>query len=220
MPSKLTRPLTLIPLAILLLITLIAAIPHQGLPNPAIFQGTASIGDQPAPEGTTLIACVADPECEKTNSNTDTVQADGKFIALTATGTDHNQIGSATVYFFIVNDHGRVQANETAVYGSSDPTQLFFQVTLTFPSLPTPVPTPTPTPVATPTPTPPPTPTPTPTPVPTPPPTPTPPPPPETALPIPGEPLVPQLAQTILYIGITLLVLGTATLLYTRRRLN
>ena len=219
-----------LPVALLLygavLLALLGATPYQGLPNPAIFQGTATVDGQPAPEGTLLVACVANRECAPDHSNPalaragDTVNAEGRFIALTAQGTDHSQIGTATVYFFLINEHGRVQAEETATYGSSGLTQLFFQQDLTFGVAPTPEPTPTPTPVATPTPAPTPVPTPVPTAVPTPPPTPTPAPTADTALPIPGEPLVPQLANVVLYGGIALLILGAAGLLYARRRLS
>ena len=209
-----------------MLLALVGATPHQGLPNPAIFQGAVTVDGQPAAEGTLIVACVANQECAPGHADPalnvagDTVNASGRVIALTATGTDHSQIGTATVYFFLINEHGRVQAEETAIYGSSDPTQLFFQQNLTFGTAPTPTAVATPTP-ATPVPTPAtPVPTQVATPVPTAPPTPTPPPAPETALPIPGEPLVPQLAQAILYGGIALLVLGTVALLYARRRLS
>ncbi len=220
----------ILPVALLLygavLLALLGATPYQGLPNPAIFQGKATVDGQPAPEGTLLVACVANLECAPGHPGLgldragDTVNAEGRFIALTAQGTDHSQIGTATVYFFLINEHGRVQAEETATYGSSDLTQLFFQQDLTFGAAPTPAPTPTPTPT-TPVPTPAtPVPTPVPTPVATPFATPTPAPTADTALPIPGEPLVPQLANVVLYGGIALLVLGAAGLLFARRRLN
>ena len=206
------------------LLSLLGATSHQGLPNPAIFQGTATVDGQPAPEGTLLLACVANEECAPDHSDPDlnragdTVRANGRFIALTATGTDHSQIGTATVHFFLINEHGRIKAEETAIYGSSDASKLFFQQDLTFGAAATPTPTATPTPVPTPTPTP--TPPPTPTPTPTPPPTPTPAPTAGLALPIPGEPLVPQLANVVLYGGIVLLIVGAAGLLYARRRLS
>ena len=209
------------------LLALLGATPHQGLPNPAIFQGSVTIDGEPAPEGTLIVACVANKECGPDHADPafqrvgDTVNATGRLIALTAQGTDHAQIGNATVYFFLINDHGRVEAGETAIYGSSDPTTLFFQQNLTFGAAATPEPTPTPaTPTPTPTPaTPEPTPTPA-TPTPTPPQTPTAAPTPETDLPIPGEPLVPQLANVVLYGGIALLIVGSAGLVYARRRLS
>ena len=208
------------------LLALLAATPFQGIPpSPAIFTGVAMVDGEPAPEGTVLVACVDNLVCAPDHPNAefrrdgDTVGLDGKFWALIAQGVSETQRGRATVHFFIISEHGRVKAEETATYGSSSPTDLIFTQNLTFGAAPTPAPTPTPTPaptpVATPTtaPTAPPTPTPTfatPTPAPT----------PDTALPIPGEPLVPQLAQATLYGGIALLLLGTAALIYTRRRLN
>ena len=181
---------------------------------------------QPAPEGTLIVACVDNLVCAPDHTDPqyrregDEVVADGKFQALIAQGVSESQRGRATVHFFIINEHGRVKAQETATYGSSSPTELIFTQDLTFGVAPTPEPTPTPTPVATPTPAPTPVPTPVPTAVPTPPPTPTAAPTPETDLPIPGEPLVPQLANVVLYGGIALLIVGAAGLLYARRRLS
>ena len=205
-----------------ILLALLGATPAQGIPpSPAIYTGTATVDGQPAPEGTVLVACVDNLVCGPDNpthrASADTVGAGGKFFALTAQGTDRIQRGRATVHFFMINQHGRVKAEETTTYGTTSDTDLIFTQNLTFGAAPTPVPTPTPE-VVTPT-TAPPTPIP-PTETPTPPPTPTTPPPPPTALPIPGEPLLPQLAQSILYGGIALLVLGTAALLYARRHLN
>ena len=206
-----------------LMLVLLGATSSQGIPpSPAIYNGIATVDGAPVPEGTMLVACVANQLCAPDNPDypaaADTTDANGQFQVLTAQGTEQSQRGSATVYFFIINEHGRVRASETTTYGTSSPVDLIFTQNLTFASIPAATPTPTPVPTATPTP--PPTPTPTPTPVPTPPPTPTPPPPPETALPIPGDPLVPHIAQAILYGGLALLVLGAATLIYTRRRLN
>ncbi len=208
-----------------MLFALLGAVPQQGLPNPAIYTGVAMVGDQPAPEGTVLVACVDNLVCGPDNADfpatPDTVAADGMFFVLTAQGTDPAQRGRATVHFFIVNDHGRVKAQETTIYGGASGSQLIFQQNLTFGEAPTPEPTPTPaTPTPTPTPaTPEPTPTPA-TPTPPPPQTPTAAPTPETDLPIPGEPLVPQLANVVLYGGIALLIVGSAGLVYARRRLS
>ena len=209
------------------LLALVAAVPHQGIPpSPVIFTGTATADGQPAPEGTLLVACVDNLVCGPDHSDPDflrdgdTVGAGGRFVALIAQGVTESQRGRATVHFFLINEHGRIKAQETATYGSSSPTELIFTQDLTFGVAPTPEPTPTPTPVATPTPAPTPVPTPVPTAVPTPPPTPTPAPTADTALPIPGEPLVPQLANVVLYGGIALLIVGSAGLLYARRRLS
>ena len=207
------------------LLALLAATPYQGIPpSPAIYTGTATVNGVPAGEGTLLVACVDNLVCAPDHEDPmfrrdgDTVGPNGVFSALIAQGLTEAQRGRATVHFFLINDHGRVKAAETTTYGSSSPVDLIFQQNLTFGTAATPTPTPTPPP--TPTPTPPPTPTPTPTPVPTPPPTPTAAPTPDTALPIPGEPLVPQLANVVLYGGIALLVLGAGGLLYARRRLS
>ena len=210
------------------LVALLAATPHQGIPpSPAIYTGAATVNGEPAPEGTVLVACVENQVCAPDHEDPnlrrdgDTVGANGRFSALIAQGASESQRGRATVHFFLINDHGRIKAQETTTYGSTNPTDLIFSQNLTFGAAPTPEPTPTP---ATPTPTPTPaTPTPTPTPAtptPTPPPTPSAAPTPDTALPIPGEPLVPQLANVVLYGGIALLIVGSAGLVYARRRLS
>ena len=205
------------------LVALLAAAPHQGIPpSPVIFTGTATADGQPAPEGTLLVACVDNLVCGPDHSDPDflrdgdTIGAGGRFVALIAQGVTESQRGRATVHFFLINEHGRIKAQETATYGSSSPTELIFTQDLTFGAAARPVPTATPTPAPTPTPTP----TPPPTPTPTPPPTPTAAPTPDTALPIPGDPLVPQLANVVLYGGIALLIVGAAGLLYARRRLS
>lgn len=213
-----------------LMIALLGATSSQGIPpSPAIYTGTATVDGVPAPDGTAapagtmLVACVENQVCGPDNpdypATVDITDASGMFHVLTAQGTSESQKGRATVYFFIINEHGRVRAQETTTYGTTSPTDLIFTQNLTFSSVPAATATPTPT---TPPPTPAPsTPTPTPaTPPPTPPPTPTAPPPPATALPIPGDPLVPQIAQGILYGGIALLILGAASLIYGRRRLQ
>ena len=207
------------------LLAVLAATPHQGIPpSPAIYTGVATVNGEPAPEGTLLIACVENQVCapdhaeDRYRRDTDTVGPNGQFSALIAQGLTEAQRGRATVHFFIINENGRVKAQETATYGSSSATDLIFTQNLTFGAPPTPVPTATPTPAPTPTPTP--TPPPTPTPTPTPPPTPTAAPAAGLAPPIPGEPLVPQLANVVLYGGIALLIVGAAGLLYARRRLS
>ena len=215
------------------LLSLLAAKPYQGvgiLPFPDIFTGSATVNGEPAPEGSQLVACVDNQECGPEHENPllqtaegdGIVGANGSFTLLTAQGTEEVQrTNRVTIHFFLVNEFGRVKATETTKYGEPPPAGLPFKtITLTFGTAPTPEPTPTPTPVPTPTPAPTPVPTPVPTAVPTPPPTPTPAPTPDTALPIPGEPLLPQMANLVLYGGIALLVLGAAGLLYARRRLS
>ena len=205
------------------LLALVAAAPHQGIPpSPVIFTGTATADGQPAPEGTLLVACVDNLVCAPDHSDPDflrdgdTVGAGGRFVALIAQGVTESQRGRATVHFFLINEHGRIKAQETATYGSSSATELIFTQDLTFGVAPTPVPTATPTPAPTPTPTP------------------TPPPrqrqrqhhprrpqqplPPIPPSPSPASPLVPQLANVVLYGGIALLIVGAAGLLYARRR--
>ena len=136
------------------LLALVAAAPHQGIPpSPVIFTGTATADGQPAPEGTLLVACVDNLVCGPDHSDPDflrdgdTVGAGGRFVALIAQGVTESQRGRATVHFFLINEHGRIKAQETATYGSSSPTELIFTQDLTFGVAPTPEPTPTPTPV-------------------------------------------------------------------------
>ena len=229
MRGRFVLPIALILYGVVLL-ALLGATASQGSipPLPDIFAGTASVDGQPAPEGAQLVACVDNlvcgPEQEDprylTSPGDGIVAANGSFPILTAQGeTESQRSQGATIHFFLLNEHGRVKAAETSVYGELPPGGLPYRsITLTFGAVATPTPTPTPPPTPTPTPTPTPaTPPPTPTPTPTPPPTPTAAPTPGLGLPIPGEPLVPQLANVVLYGGIALLILGAAGLLYARR---
>ena len=140
------------------LLTLLAAVPHQGIPpSPAIYTGTATVNGEPAPEGTELVACVDNQVCApdhddpKFRQDSDRVGVSGRFSVLIAQGVSESQRGRATVHFFLINDHGRIKAQETTTYGSTNSTDLIFSQNLTFGEAPTPEPTPTP---ATPTPTP------------------------------------------------------------------
>ena len=224
MRGRIFQVVVLLVYGVVLLALLGATLPQGIPPSPAIYVGVATVDGQPAPEGTTLVACVDNLVCAPGHpefpSSADAVTTDGKFLALTAQGKSESQRGRATVHFFIISETGRVKADETTTYGSNSPTDLIFSINLTFGAVPTPTPAPTPTPSPTPTPAPTVAPTPVPTPVPTPPPTPTAAPTPEADLPIPGEPIVPQLAQGILYGGIALLIIGVVGLLYARRRLS
>ena len=210
------------------MLSLLGATPYQGLPPfPDVFTGSVTVNGEPAPEGTQVVACVDNLVCApdhadrqfQTQVGDGIVGMGGSLSILTAQGVSENQrTNKVTIHFFLINEHGRIKAEETANYGELPPSGVPFKtISLTFGAAPTPelTPTPPPTPTA-----PPPTATATIPPPSTPPPTPTAPPAPETALPIPGEPLVPQLAQAILYGGIALLVLGTVGLLYARRRLS
>ena len=176
------------------LIGLVAATPAQQVPplHPDIFTGTATLDGVPLPEGSVIVACVGDD----TECSPYTIKGDIGSFAVSAQGLS-TQLGD-TVTFYIVNDYGRVAAAETSTYEGRLVNK---SINLTFVGpLPTPPPTPTPPP--------PPTPVPTPTPLPTAP----------VTLPIPGEPLVPQLANVLMYGGIAVLVLGVASLIWARRR--
>ena len=118
---------------------------------PDFISGSVTLQGQPAPAGTVLVACIDD--CDSVyQSEPKTIGANGRYELLVLAPEDEVTIGR-DVYFYLVNEHGRIQAVETHQFvGVRD----IYTVDLTFTGpLPTaPVPTPTPTPVPTPTPTP------------------------------------------------------------------
>ena len=166
-----------------------------------IFKGQVFLDGQPTPEGLQLMTCVGgcDPPGYEGLQRV-TTRADSSYMTLAA-NPPNSSFSGRQITFWIVNEFGRIQAAETDTFSLNlrRPTvDLHFQG-----PLPTPPPTPTPTP-------PPPTPTPTPTPTPFPP----------AALPIPGDPLVPQLAKVVLYGSIAVLVVGGVGLYWARRRVQ
>ena len=191
---------------------------------PDFISGYVTLQGQPAPAGAVLVACIED--CESIyQSEPQTIGADSRYELLQLAPEDEATIGR-DVYFYLVNEHGRIEAVETHRFvGVRD----VYSINLTFTGplptpppptpTPTPVPTPTPTPVPTATPTPAPTPVPTamPTPTPTATPTPLPPPTPTAALPPVGDTTVSALPRLALIIGGAAVLAGILLLIAARR---
>ena len=190
---------------------------------PDFISGSVTLQGQPAPAGTVLVACIDD--CESVyQSDPKTIGANGRYELLELAPEDEATIGR-DVYFYLVNEHGRIQAVEVHRFvGVRD----IYSIDLTFtgplPTAPLPTPTPTALPLPIPTPTPPPTatpvptatPTPTPTPTPTATPTPLPPPTPTAILPPVGDTTVSALPRLALIVGAAAVAAGILLLLAAR----
>ena len=114
---------------------------------PDFISGSVSLQGQPAPAGTVLVACIDD--CDSVyQSEPKTIGANGRYELLELAPEDEATIGR-DVYFYLVNQHGRIQAVEVHRFvGVRD----IYTINLTFTGpLPT-APLPTPTPTALPTP--------------------------------------------------------------------
>ena len=67
----------------------------------------------PAPLGTQLVACVAD--CETFQSKPVLITGDGTYFLLAVDPSDRSLRGDS-ISFYLVNDHGRIQAAESALF--------------------------------------------------------------------------------------------------------
>ena len=201
-------PLLLLPL---LLAALIAAGPAQRDDRPPRpvwpnhYSGIAMVGQQPAPPGVWVSACIAD--CQTYQTFPVPVRAAGQFEGLTLDPKNEDLIWQP-VSFYLWNQYGELTAAEQRQFSGVYDIQT---ITLNFAG-PLPAPTPTPQPTPTPEPTPPPTPTPAPTATPIP--TPTPP----AALPQTGDPRLAALPPSLIALGAAAAALGAALLLLTARR--
>ena len=179
----------------LLLSTLawIAAGPSQDERPPQPFfqdflSGTVLLQGSPPPEGTLLIACIDD--CDSVfRSAPFSLKADGSFDQLEVNPPSEKLVGH-TIYFYLVNEYGRVRAEESRTYiGVFD----FYVQDLTFVGpLPGPEPTPLPEPTPVPTPT--------------------------AVLPIAGDPSVTVIPKIALMAGGVAVVAGAGLLLAARRK--
>ena len=189
--------LTMILMSTVVAMAVLGARSEQGAPPPLGYFGTVFLQGQPAPEGLLLVACVMNCntgwEGSEEFGEAVRTRADGGYSALIVGPPNDSFIGE-DITFWIVNESGRIQADEVISFVPSLP--LARTLNLTF-SDPLPVP-PTPTPTSTPTITP----TPTVTPV----------------LPIPGDSGVPMLGRIALITGVVALVVGGAIFIVARRR--
>ena len=152
------------------------------------FSGSVLLQGSAPPEGTLLIACIDD--CGTVfQSASYSLKADGRFDQLEVNPSSEALLGH-TIYFYLINEHGRIRAEETRPYiGVFD----FYVQDLTFVEpLPTPAPDPTPEPTPIPTPT--------------------------ASLPIAGDPAVAQVPKLALMAGAAAVVAGAGLLLAARRK--
>ncbi len=150
--------------------------------------GTVLLQGSPPPEGTLLIACIDD--CDTVfQSAPYRLKADGSFDQLEVNPSSEKLVGH-TIYFYLVNEYGRVLAEESRYYiGVFD----FYVQDLTFAApLPGPQPTPVPEPTPVPTPT--------------------------AVLPIAGDPSVTVIPKIALMAGAVAVVAGAGLLLAARRK--
>ncbi len=150
--------------------------------------GTVLLQGSPPPEGTLLIACIDD--CDTVfQSAPYRLKADGSFDQLEVNPPSEKLVGH-TIYFYLVNQYGRVRAEESRPYiGVFD----FYVQDLTFAGpLPGPEPTPIPEPTPVPTPT--------------------------AVLPIAGDPSVTVIPKIALMAGGVAVVAGAGLLLAARRK--
>ena len=152
------------------------------------FSGRVLLQGSTPPDGTLLIACIDD--CDTVfQSASYRLKADGSFDQLEVNPSSEALIGH-TIYFYLVNEHGRVRAEESRPYiGVFD----FYVQDLTFVEpLPAPEPDPTPEPTPKPTPT--------------------------ASLPVAGDPSVASLPKWALLAGGVAVVAGAGLLLAARRK--
>ena len=161
-------------------------------PFPITYKGNVTIQEQPSPEGLSVVACVNSCDLREGGYESDPVVTDetGRYQVLIVGPPDQTFLDQE-ITFWIVNEFGRIQARETAVF--EVPEELTPTLNLSFnQEVPTPPPTPTPTVTPTPTATP--------------------------VLPIPGDSSVRSLPRTALIIGLAALLAGGVLLLLHRRR--
>lgn len=152
------------------------------------FSGTVLLQGIAPPAGTLLIACIDDCDTGFQSAGY-TLQGDGRFDQLEVDPSSEALVGH-TIYFYLVNEHGRIRAEESRSYiGVFD----FYVQDLNFVD-PLPAPEPGPTPEATPRPTP------------------------TASLPIAGDPSVAQLPKLALLAGVAAVVAGAGLLLAARRK--
>lgn len=186
--------LVLVATLVVVAFSILGAVPNQieRPPQPFFqdfFSGSVTVQGSPAPAGTLLIACIDD--CDAVfESEPYILNANGSFDQLEVNPKSENLVGH-TITFYLVNEFGRIQANEQRPYiGVFD----FYVQDLTFDaSLPQPAPTPAPAPTAAPTPT--------------------------ASLPIAGDPSVTKLPKIALLTGSVAVVTGALLLLVARRKI-
>ena len=192
---KTTFPAALAALTIVLAGTMGAGPRQDGGPPqpflPEFYSGQVLVEGVPAPAGGYLIACIDD--CESVyRSATVTIAESGIYTMLEVNPEDQRLL-NRTVYFYLINEFGRIKALETAKFTGSltyicpDRKGTCRTLDLSFAD---PIPAPTPTPTVTPT----------------------------ASLPVPGDPGVTAIPKLALGMGAAAAAAGILLLLFVRRR--
>lgn len=183
---------------IIVLAGTLGAGPRQGggpsLPFlPEFYSGQVLVQGAPAPAGSELFACIDDCESVYRSASVEVTES-GNYAMLGVTPED-NQLLNRTVYFYLINDFGRIQALETSTFTGgttsicADRAGNCLILNLSFADpIPQPIPTPTVTPTA--------------------------------SLPVPGDPGVTVIPKLALAIGGAAAAAGIFILLLVRRRVQ
>ena len=160
---------------------------------PEFYSGQVLVQGAPAPAGSELIACI--DKCESVYRSAPVkIAENGNYTMLEVNPEDQGLL-NRTVYFYLINQFGRIQALETAKFtGSSThicPDRRGACRTLDL-SFADPIPEPTPTPTVTPT----------------------------ASLPVPGDPRVTAIPKLALAIGAAAAAAGALLLLVVRRQVQ
>lgn len=160
---------------------------------PEFYSGQVLVQGAPAPAGSELFACIDD--CESVYRSAPVgVTESGNYTMLGVTPEDYRLV-NRTIYFYLINDFGRIQALETSTFTGSttnicaDRAGNCLTLNLSFAdSIPEPIPTPTVTPTA--------------------------------SLPVPGDPGVTVIPKLVLAVGGAAAAAGIFMLLVVRRRVQ
>ena len=160
---------------------------------PEFYSGQVLVQGAPAPAGSELFACIDDCESFYRSASVEVTES-GSYAMLGVTPED-NQLLNRTVYFYLVNDFGRIQALETSTFTGGTTSICAYRagncliLNLIFADpIPQPIPTPTVTPTA--------------------------------SLPVPGDPGVTVIPKLALAIGGAAAAAGIFILLLVRRRVQ
>lgn len=184
-------------LTILLAATMGAGPRQDGGPSkpflPEFYSGQVLVQGAPAPAGSELFACIDD--CESVyRSEPVRIAESGNYTMLGVDPGDQRLL-NLTVFFYLINEFGRIQALETRKFTGSltnfcrDRKGTCLTLDLSFAD---PIPKPTPTPTVTPT----------------------------ASLPVPGDPGVTVIPKLVLAIGAAVAAAGIFMLLMVRRRVQ
>ncbi|PKB80646.1 MAG: hypothetical protein BZY88_08340 [SAR202 cluster bacterium Io17-Chloro-G9] len=158
---------------------------------PEFYSGQVSVQGTPAPAGSELFACIDDCNSVYQSASVNIAES-GNYSGLEVNPED-GALLNRTVYFYLINEFGRIQAQETGQFAGS-PTNICPErsgscLTMNL-SFADPIPQPTPTPTVTPT----------------------------ASLPVPGDPGVTVIPKLVLAIGAAAAAAGILLLLVVRRR--